>query len=85
MKARVSQLHKIEAEWLKLNDWTPEAGEIIVYDPDESFEYSRIKLGDGQRALKDLSFFIDSTIADYLQKQRRPEILDGGRITDYNK
>lgn len=85
MKARVSQLHKTEAEWLKLNDWVPEAGEIIVYDPDETYEYARVKLGDGQKALKELNFFIDSAIAAYMQKQQSPKILDGGRITDFNK
>ena len=55
MKARVCNLHKTEAEWIKLNTWVPEAGELIVYDPDAHHNYARIKMGDGVRPLKDLS------------------------------
>lgn len=85
MKARVSQLHKTEAEWLKYSDWIPEAGELVVYDPDENFRYSRVKVGDGKNKLGALSFSIDAAIAAYLRKHRYEEIIDGGRITDYKK
>lgn len=85
MKARVSQLHRTAAAWKKLDDWIPEAGEIIVYDPDTDISYARVKIGDGKKPLKDLSFFIDSTIATYLKKQRYEELIDGGRITEYKK
>lgn len=83
MKARVSQLHKTESEWKKLEDWTPEAGEIVVYDPDSFIKHARLKVGDGKNSLKNLPFFIDATVATYLQKQRYNELLDGGRVTDY--
>ena len=33
MKARISQLHRTEAEWQKLTSWIPEPGELIIYDP----------------------------------------------------
>ena len=59
MKARVSHLHKTETEWLKFNSWVPEAGELIIYDPDTSYSYSRIKVGDGRRSLRELDFLID--------------------------
>lgn len=85
MKARVSQLHKTEAEWLKYSDWIPEAGELVVYDPDENFKYSRVKVGDGKNKLSVLSFSIDAAIAAYIKKHRYEEIIDGGRITDYKK
>lgn len=85
MKARVSQLHKTAAEWLKYSDWIPEAGELVVYDPDENFKYSRVKVGDGKTKLSLLSFSIDSAIAAYIKKHRYEEIIDGGRITDYKK
>lgn len=85
MKARVSHLHKTAAEWLKLNDWVPEAGEFIVYDPDENYSYSRLKVGDGISTLKELEFFIDKAILTLIQKQSYFEILDAGRVTDYKK
>lgn len=85
MKARVSQLHKTAAEWSKYDSWTPEAGELIVFDPDSAFNYARIKVGDGKKTLKELSFYVDAAIADYLKQQHYEELIDGGRITDYKK
>lgn len=85
MKARISQLHKTEIEWLKYSNWMPEAGEIIIYDPDTEHNYARIKIGDGKRTLKELDFLIDSTIDDVLKQISFTDVLDGGRITEYNK
>lgn len=85
MKARVSQLHKTEAEWLKFNSWVPEAGELIVYDSDDKYSYARLKVGDGVSCLKDLEFFIDKAVLELIQKQQYFEIIDGGRVTDYIK
>jgi hypothetical protein len=83
MKARISQLHKTESEWAKLSSIVPEAGELIVYDPDKQHNYARVKIGDGKRTIKELTFFIDSAISTYLQNQRYSEVIDGGRITDF--
>jgi hypothetical protein len=85
MKARVSHLHKTEAEWLKLGSWKPEAGELIIYDPDAAHSYARLKVGDGVRTLKDLEFFVDNATLALIQKQRYFEIIDAGRVTDYKK
>lgn len=85
MKARVSNLHKTEAEWLRLDNWKPEAGELIVYDPDSEFEYARVKLGDGIHSLKELPFFVDQAALKLMQDTQYSEILDAGRITDYVK
>ena len=81
MKARVSHLHKTEAEWKKLNHWTPAAGELVVYDPDENYSYSRIKIGDGKRSLRDLDFFIESIITSMLDQYSRATSIDAGRIS----
>jgi hypothetical protein len=85
MKARISQLHKTAAEWQKHSEWTPEPGEIVVYDPDETTPYSRIKIGDGERTLKELDFFINSAIAEILDTISFSDSIDGGRIgeTEY--
>lgn len=83
MKARVSQLHKTESEWLKIANWTPEAGELVIYDPDEHYNYARIKVGDGKSLLHELPFFIDSAATALIQKQHYFDIIDAGRVTDY--
>ena len=82
MKARISHLHKTEAEWSSLKAWKPSAGEFVIYDPDEQYQYARIKIGDGVTQLSDLPFFIDSAIMANLQNQHYFEVIDGGRITD---
>ena len=85
MKARISQLHMTEAAWLKHSSLILEPGEFVVYDPDETHAYARIKVGDGKRTLKELDFFIDSTIAEVLKQVRFEDSIDGGRITEYTK
>jgi hypothetical protein len=85
MKARISQLHKTEAEWQKFSSWIPEPGELVVYDPDGSYAHARVKVGDGKRTLSELDFFITSTIEDVLKQIRFEESVDGGRITEYSK
>jgi hypothetical protein len=83
MKARISQLHMTEVEWRQYYDWIPEAGELVVYDPDSNYPYARIKIGDGIRPLKELDFFINSTITEILKQTRFEDTVDGGRITEY--
>lgn len=85
MKARISQLHMTEAEWLRYSSLTPEPGEFIVYDPDTTHSYSRIKIGDGKHTIKELDFLIDSAIEETLKQIRFEDSVDGGRITEYTK
>lgn len=56
MKARVQHKHDIEANWLKATNFTPLDSEIIVYDPDENYDYPRIKIGDGKTNINTLPF-----------------------------
>lgn len=83
MKARVSNLHKQEAAWRQFSNWVPNAGEIVVYDPDERYTYSRLKIGDGVHTLQELEFLIDKAALALIQKQHYFEIIDSGRVTDY--
>jgi hypothetical protein len=85
MKARISHLHKTADEWSKLSDWIPEAGELVVYDPDSQYNYARLKVGDGKKTLKELTFFIDSAVTTILQKNRYQEVIDAGRVSDFKK
>lgn len=83
MKARISQLHMTEADWFRYSQMVPEAGELIIYDPDATHPYARIKVGDGKRSLGELDFFIDSAITEVLKQIRFEDSVDGGRITEY--
>lgn len=84
MKARVSQLHKTEAEWNSLPNFVPAQGEFIVFDPDKQHKYARLKIGDGITKLGTLPFFIESTVDAFIENSSS-KIIDGGRITDYKK
>jgi hypothetical protein len=77
MKARISQLHKTEAEWNEVSSFVPEAGELIVYDPDSQHKFPRLKIGDGKKSIQELNLFSDPAA--------HATIIDGGRITDYIK
>lgn len=81
MKARISNLHKTEAEWSKIPYFIPEAGELIIYDTDEKFSYARIKVGDGIHTLNNLDFFVSSAVESFLENHKYETIIDGGRIT----
>ena len=59
MKARVQHKHDTEANWLKATNFTPLVSEIVVYDPDENYDYSRIKIGDGKTNINNLPFITE--------------------------
>ena len=48
MTGRISHKHDIEANWNKAVNFIPLDGELIIYDPDENYDYTRIKFGDGK-------------------------------------
>jgi hypothetical protein len=82
LKARISNLHKTEFEWSVTPDWTPNAGEFVIYDPDETHSYARLKVGDGEHMLSTLPFLVESTIEATPIEVPNITGLDAGRITD---
>lgn len=56
LNTRVQQKHDIEANWLKATNFIPKIGEVIVYDPDETHEIARVKIGDGEKTVGQLPF-----------------------------
>ena len=38
LNVRIQHKHDIEANWQKATNFTPKAGELIIYDADENFE-----------------------------------------------
>lgn len=84
MKARVSQLCKTEAEWAGLPDFVPLQGEVVIFSPDKQYKYARLKIGDGKTLLRNIPFFIDSSVNDFITNHYNM-VIDAGRVTDYKK
>ena len=57
--ARIRHKHDTEENWLKATNFVPLLGEMIVYDPDASYSYARIKIGDGVNTVSALPFLIE--------------------------
>ena len=56
LKTRVQNKHDKEVNWNLANNFIPLAGEIIIYDPDETHSLPRVKIGDGKTYVKQLDF-----------------------------
>ena len=62
---RIIQKHDSEANWKKATNFIPKAGEIIIYDTDETHYYCRIKIGDGSTLINNLPFSTEEEIESY--------------------
>lgn len=56
LKVRLVHAHDTQAEWDKVSNFIPRAGEVIIFDPDGGYEYSRCKIGDGVTTLDKLPY-----------------------------
>ena len=65
---RVSNKHDIEEKW-NISDIIPLDGELIIYDPDETHNYYRIKIGDGYTRVNELDFVISGSIEELASKE----------------
>lgn len=61
---RSVQKHDVQKNWEKAENFTPLAGEIIVYDRDENYTYERFKIGDGTTNVNALPFTLDLILTD---------------------
>lgn len=57
LNTRIIHKHDTEANWNKATNFIPKQGEIIVYDKDDSYNYERMKIGDGVTAVTNLDFY----------------------------
>lgn len=46
----------IEKNWMKAVNFTPKSNEIIIYEPDDTYAYYRVKVGNGVNNVNDLPF-----------------------------
>ena len=57
-KTKVVFKHETEANWA-LSNYVPMQGEKVLVDPDDTYKYTRVKYGDGEKAVKDLPYSLD--------------------------
>lgn len=53
---RIVHKHDTAENWAKAVNFVPKAGELIIYDADENYNYPRTKIGDGVRVVEELPF-----------------------------
>ena len=58
INTRIQHKHDIEANWQQAVDFIPLAGELIIYDIDENYDYQRTKIGDGATPITELPFAV---------------------------
>ncbi len=80
---RIVHKHDTEANWLKAMNFIPKQGELIIYDIDDTYNYERMKIGDGITNVNDLPFTNDNinyisyeeqTLTDEQKQQARNNI-----------
>ena len=74
---RIVHKHDTAENWEKAVNFTPKAGELIIYDIDSNFDYPRIKMGDGIRNVNMLPF-IDKGINDKIDGLSKIIAVDDG-------
>ena len=74
IKTRIVNKHATESDWKKAINFVPLLGELIIYDPDEMYFYSRLKIGDGTSNVNDLPFSDGAGMSN---------TIDAGLITTY--
>ena len=84
LRTRMIQKHDIEVNWEKAINFIPKKGELIVYDPDENYNYSRVKIGDGISTANELPFIIavDTSLTQIGQAADAAEV--GNKINELN-
>lgn len=66
LNSRLQLKHDTEANWLKAVNFIPLAGEMIIYDADDTNPV-RVKIGDGATKVNDLPFYNEKVQDDWLQ------------------
>lgn len=88
-KTRIQHKHDTAANWAKATTFSPLNGEIIIYDPDTTHPYPRVKIGDGKTNVNTLPFIDDSVPAQvnaainakiYVQAELPPDNAPIGAI-----
>lgn len=68
LNSRIIHKHDSAENWSKATNFIPKQGELIVYDIDSTYQYERIKVGDGKTLVGALPF-VDDALKDALVEQ----------------
>ena len=79
-QVRMKCKHDIKANWALAVNFSPMAGEIIIYDPDEENPVARMKVGDGTTNVNDLPFLTESASAQIVASATEPAYPEAGMI-----
>lgn len=86
---RLINLHNTQEVWERdYLDFTPQAGELVVYDPDSNNPYARFKIGDGATLLVTLPFYNSGASTDLsgaITWEGDVGFIDSGNIKEYIK
>ena len=78
ISSRIINKHDTEVNWNKAINFIPKAGEIIVYDRDETYDYERFKIGDNVTSVINLPFYLENQLLTYtLSKNNNQIVLTG--------
>ena len=83
VKARVIHMHDTESNWNLLPEFIPKRGEIIIYDPDDTYPTPRFKIGDGETTLVLLPFGVMSVLDEIATWENNTGRIDAGTISSY--
>ena len=62
IKTRIQLKNDTEANWEKAINFAPKEGEVIIYSPDDSHPFSRLKIGHGGITVNNLPFIDAATL-----------------------
>ena len=62
INGRLILKHDSEENWNKAKNFIPKKGEAVIYDPDGTYSYSRVKIGDGTTVVSTLPFIGDTKV-----------------------
>ena len=68
LNTRIQQKHDIAVNWDKATGFIPKEGEIIIYDPDTTYNLTRIKVGDGKTSVINLPFIYEPITLDDIEE-----------------
>ena len=84
IKTRIQSKHETEANWNKATNFVPLKGEIIIYDPDTTYDYPRIKVGDGKTNVISLKFVTEG-VAKQITDGLAGKLSTTGKAADSDK
>lgn len=67
--SRIILKHDTEQNWEEATSFVPKKGELIIYTPDDTHSYPRIKVGDEQHIPKDLPFLTNNDFSNENQNK----------------